>query len=188
MAGCFQLDTIDHSAPTPPTPPVIKYETLNPPIDKVVMVQLADSEGHAGDNAVFYLPHIFDANGYDQGELFGRWFVNYFDPLAVVAPPPFNEIRRSPEPEETDGGTADDDCLCPGCCWEGRFTVPVTEFDEGDGCYQVLALVSDSKFKDDIGFFHETEQPTEVARAIWWVWAYSGDEPGTSPALEDCGD
>lgn len=179
MAGCFQLDTIDHSVTTPPTPPVIKYESLYPPIDNVVKFNLE------GGEAKFYIPHIFDANGFEQQQLYGRWFVNY-DPEDSSSNF-FGAINRKPEPEETDAGTTDDDCLCPGCCWETQFTVRATDFGEGEGCYQILALVSDSDFLDLPGQLLETETPTHAPRIMWWVWAYRGVDPD-SPGLEDCGE
>jgi hypothetical protein len=184
MAGCFQLDTIDHSAPTPPAPPVIRYESLRPEIDAVVMVRLPEP-GETMPPAVFYMPYLFDANGFETDDLHGRWFVNY-DPATTVAPNVFADIKRKPAPEETDAGTTEDDCPCEGCCWEARFNVPDYVFREGTGCYQILALISDSEFKSIQGELHLTENENTIpAEAIWWVWAYRGEDP-VSPAFDTC--
>ena len=180
MAGCFQLDTLDHTVPTPPTPPVIEYETLHPAVDKVITFNL-DGE----NNAEFYMPDIFDANGPEELQLFGRWFVNY-DPEVTIAGNAFTDISRRTESEDEDAGTTDEDCLCRGCCWEARFSVPITVF-RGPGCYQILALISDSRFLENFGQLHETESPTIPARAIWWVWAYDSAVPD-SPAFDLCAD
>ena len=174
MTGCFQLDTIDHTVTTPPTPPIIRYESLHPAIDKVVTFN-TDNE-----TASFYLPDIFDANGYEEERLYARWFVNY-DPISTSAPGVFGPIDRI-EAEETD------DCICPGCCWSTQFTVQASDFGEGEGCYQILALVSDSDFKDVRGQLHETvNENTIPARAIWWVWVYSGVDP-VPPEFDTCAD
>jgi len=182
MAGCFQLDTIDHSAPTPPTPPVIEYESLYPPINRVITFRLD------GPPADFYIPHIFDANGFEEDQLFGRWFVNY-EPTTTASVHPFVVERQDAPvvPEDPDAGTTEDDCPCEGCCWKAQFKVNATDFS-GDGCYRILAYVSDSRFKEEFGHYHEAENPDAYpAQVTWWVWAYSGEAPD-SPAFEECAD
>jgi hypothetical protein len=180
--SCFQIQPVDIDTPKINSPVIVDMDRLNPRASSVVEVNVHPDADFADRNPEFQLQKIFDANGLDEDEIYGRYWVNYNDnPNTLTATDILiHRWTREPDPEE--------EALCPrgGCWWEASFVISEFEWKRFgvNQCHQVLAVFSDTPWTVCPGS-QCTEEPTILAEVVWWVWVY--DDPSDVPYVDECG-
>ncbi len=175
--SCFQLEPIEVETPIVNVPPIVDLSKVEPAMDSVVKLQPSGIVS-------FKVPFILDANGFEEEEIYGRWWVDYRDHPQTLSATDIYEIHRMEEEIPTEDASTDDSGTaegktCQGCVWEASFSVDPSAFSEG-ACHQILAVFSDSPWNTCPGM-QCTETPTILARAVWWIWVDDGSgEPGIS--------
>ncbi len=187
--SCFQIEPIDVKPPRTDSPVVVQaftdegVELVQPSTTVVFELNL-----HETPNPVFKVNEIFDANGFGEPRIYGRWWIDHA-PDATGADAIFVLERQ----DEAQHDGEDDRDICPGggCWWESQFPVPEAEWRRSglNQCHQVLAVFSDSNWEECPGM-QCTEQPTVLARVVWWVWVYDVDpeleDPPPAPSVDSC--
>jgi hypothetical protein len=194
LTSCFQIDPVDIGSPSFNSPVVLVG--FNEQGDELVVPSTTDIYElnlHDEPNPVFRVTELFDANGHDEEQIYGRWWIDYEEGTFSSTNIPV--IERHDESQHT--GTEDAE-ICPGggCWWEAQFLVPKSEWQRNglNQCHQVLAVFSDSDWDDPCEGSQCTEQPTVLARVVWWVWVYDVntgppdyESPPPAPSIESCG-
>lgn len=188
LTSCFQIDPINVESPRFNSPVVVVdfdeegREQLQPSTQVVYELNLEETP-----NPVFRIPELFDANGHDEDEIYGRFWINHDDTTTRADA----ILILDRHDDEMHTSTVDKE-MCPGggCWWSAQFTVDEFEWRRNglDGCHQVMAVFSDSDWEDCPGM-QCTEQPTVLARVVWWVWVYDvnpEDSPPPAPDIESC--